>query len=77
MEDYERIAAAANVSKESLAQFLLEAALSRADTVLGPMTVTAMPADQYKELLAALDSEPKTIPEIAAALQRPLRFRHR
>lgn len=75
--DYDRIAAAAQSSNQSLSQFLLEAALHQADTVLGPMAVTAMPVDQYESMLDALDADPVVVPELAKALREPVRFQMR
>lgn len=69
--DRERIGAAARARHESVAKFVSRAALKEADDVLGrEVDVTRMPADQFEELLAALDRPAQVIPAIAREAAR-------
>jgi len=63
--DRERIGAAAKARHESVAKFVSRAALREADDVLGRrVDVTWMPAEQFEELLTALDRPAQVIPAL-------------
>lgn len=53
--DKHRIEQAARVTHESTSAFVVHAAIDRADQILARADVTIMPAEQFDELLAALD----------------------
>jgi uncharacterized protein (DUF1778 family) len=70
----EHIVRAAELSNESVSSFVLLAAASAADKVLARAGHTVMPADQFDELLAALDL-PDEAPVIARQSQRARKYR--
>lgn len=70
-----RITAAASANNESISKFLLRTALKEADAILGPVDVTLMPADQYADLIAALDEDPEVNPAIVRLAQQARQFR--
>ncbi|MFD5825167.1 DUF1778 domain-containing protein [Lentzea sp. NPDC060358] len=51
-----RVERAAELSKQSTSSFVVEAATEAADKVLARADVTIMPAEQFDELMAALDT---------------------
>jgi uncharacterized protein (DUF1778 family) len=55
-ESKARIERAAKLNHESVSSFVLHAATDAADRVLARAEITLMPADQFDELLAALDA---------------------
>ncbi|MCW2944832.1 MAG: hypothetical protein JWR24_1549 [Actinoallomurus sp.] len=67
------IARAAAALGESVSSFVLRAAQEEARRVLASPDVTLMPAEQFDELIAALD-EPDEIPALRQATARPRRY---
>ncbi len=67
-----RLRAAAEVSRQSLTEFVLGAAAARAEELLA--TGTWVPAEYFDRLLAALDEPPEPIPVLARAARRRRRF---
>jgi uncharacterized protein (DUF1778 family) len=72
-EEHELVSRAAEVSNQSTSSFVLAAARAQASKVLARADVTMMPADQFDELMAALD-EPRDIPKLAELARKPRRF---
>ncbi|HUZ25024.1 MAG TPA: DUF1778 domain-containing protein [Streptosporangiaceae bacterium] len=72
----EHIVRAAELSNESVSSFVLLAAAAAADKVLARASYTVMPADQFDELLAALDL-PEEAPTLVQTGQRTRRYRRR
>jgi len=68
-----RIAQAARAQSTTVSAFVLEAVIAAADLVLARADHTLMPADQFDELMAALD-EPDEAHVLAALAARPRRF---
>lgn len=67
------VSEAAAAVHESVSSFVARAARAEADRVLARAEVTLIPAAQFDEMIAALDSgEP--IPALAAEAARPRRF---
>src|SRR5487761_1621891 len=56
--------AAAEASRRSVSQFVLESALSRAEEALADRRSFGLNAKQWKAFLAALDAPPRTVPRI-------------
>ena len=69
----EHIARAAELSNESVSAFVLLAAAAAADKVLARASHTIMPADQFDELLAALDA-PDEAPALARQSQHARKY---
>lgn len=69
----EHIARAAELANESVSSFVLSAATGAAEKMLARADHTVMPADQFDELLAALDA-PDEAPALARLSQRPRRY---
>jgi uncharacterized protein (DUF1778 family) len=65
---------AARHLRESVSDFTRNAALDRAQHVLARAEVLLMPADQFDDLLASLDTADEA-PVLAEALARPRRFK--
>jgi uncharacterized protein (DUF1778 family) len=72
-EDHDLITRAANASNVTTSSFVLAAARTEASRVLARTDMTIMAADQFDELMAALDT-PGEIPTLAALASRPRRF---
>lgn len=70
----EHIVRAAELSNESVSAFVLLAAAAAADQVLARASHTTMPADQFDELLAALDA-PDEAPALVQLGQRTRGYR--
>lgn len=64
-ESERRIVEAAAMSSESISAFIVRAARTEADRVLGRADLTFMPAEQFDTIVASLDQ-----PEEAPALTR-------
>lgn len=71
----QRITKAAAVRQESVSAFVLAAAVREADHVLARADVTPMPAEQFDELINALDT-PDPAPALTRTAARPRRFTH-
>ena len=69
----EHIVRAAELSNESVSSFVLSAAETAADKVLARASHTVMPADQFDELLAALDA-PDEAPVLTQLGQRRRKY---
>jgi uncharacterized protein (DUF1778 family) len=67
-----RLEQAAAMTRQSTSSFVAEASIAAADKVLGAADVTFMPAEQFDELMAALDV-PDDAPELARLAARPSR----
>lgn len=68
-----RIERAAKLSHESISGFVVQAAAGAADQVLARADVTVMPADQFDELLSALDVADEA-PALARLAKREPRY---
>jgi uncharacterized protein (DUF1778 family) len=75
-EEHDLITRAADASHVTTSSFVLAAARSEASRVLARADVTIMPADQFDELMAALDT-PEPIPTLARLAAAPRRFTRR
>lgn len=75
LERKTRLEAAAAVAEESVSQFVLDAAIEKADQILGPGPVDLWPAHQFDALLAALDEPARTLPKLAQVHARERRSR--
>lgn len=69
-DDAHVIARAAALLNASISSFVGDAALVKAETVLGRADRTIMPAAQFGEMIAALD-DPTPVPELVALINRP------
>jgi uncharacterized protein (DUF1778 family) len=72
-ESEQRIMAAAKLAHEPVSTFILEAALSAADRLLGRTDTTLMPAEQFDALMASLDT-PDYAPGLSRIGAQPSRF---
>ena len=62
---------AAEATHKTLSDFVLESALSRADTVLSERQTFRLETERWKAFLAALDAPPKSRPRLARLLNEP------
>jgi uncharacterized protein (DUF1778 family) len=74
-ESEDRINRAAAIERVSVSAFILDAATAAADRVLARTDTTAMPADQFDALIAALDVADEA-PQLARVAGRGRRFEH-
>jgi uncharacterized protein (DUF1778 family) len=65
---------AATVAKQSLSEFVLESAMSRAQETLPDRPQFGLSAEQWKAFHAALDAPPKSLPRAATLLREPSVF---
>ncbi|GGM02486.1 type II toxin-antitoxin system TacA family antitoxin [Micromonospora yangpuensis] len=75
-ETSDLLARAARTRDESVSSFVLKAARTEADRVLARADRTIMPAEQFDEMMAALD-KPDESTRLADIAARPRRFRRR
>jgi uncharacterized protein (DUF1778 family) len=70
--EHELISRAADASNQSMSAFVLAAAMATANSILARADTTIMPAEQFDELMASLDT-PDEAPNLAriAARLRP------
>lgn len=68
-----RIERAAKLSRQPISRFVIEAATAAADRVLARSDLTMMPADQFDELFAALDTADEA-PALKTLAKRERRF---
>lgn len=68
----ERLRAAAEISHESLTDFVLGAAALRADEVLATKTLVA--SDYFDRLVDALNEPPIAMAELAVVAKREMRY---
>jgi uncharacterized protein (DUF1778 family) len=66
--------AAARVTRRSLSEFVLESALARADETLADRNRFGLNAEQWDAFQAALDAEPRSLPNAARLLREPGMF---
>jgi len=71
--DAQVIARAATLLNESVSAFVVGAAVEKAETVVARADRTIMPAEQFDEMIAALD-DPAPIPQIVALASRTRRI---
>jgi uncharacterized protein (DUF1778 family) len=69
-----RISEAAELLGEPVSAFVVRSARAEADKVLARAHRTVMPAEQFDQLIAALD-EPDEAPMLTEIANRPRRFR--
>ena len=69
-----KLQTAANVSKRSVSEFVLESALVRAEETLADRTRFGLDADQWKAFLKALDASPRDLPRLKRLLEEPSVF---
>jgi uncharacterized protein (DUF1778 family) len=62
---------AAEASHKTLSDFVLESALTRADSVLAERQVFRLDAERWAAFLAALDARPRPRPRLARLLNEP------
>jgi uncharacterized protein (DUF1778 family) len=62
---------AAQVSHKTLSDFVLESALTRADSVLADRQIFRLDARRWNAFMAALDAPPKARPRLARLLTEP------
>lgn len=67
---------AAAVMHESVSAFVVRSARDEAARVLARSDLTLMPADQFDQMLAALDTAPRPVPALAHASAEARRFKH-
>lgn len=70
----EHIVRAAELSDQSVSAFVLTAAVTAAEMLLARAGHTVMPADQFDEMISALDT-PDEAPALARQAQRPRKYR--
>lgn len=68
------LAAAASLTHESVSAFVVRSARDEAARLLARSDLTMMPAGQFDEMIAALDSPPRRIPALADAASRRRRL---
>jgi uncharacterized protein (DUF1778 family) len=68
----DKLVAAAQMTHESLTDFVLGAASRHADDILAAWT--SVPSDYFDQLLSALDEPPVVIHSLALVAKRDLRF---
>jgi uncharacterized protein (DUF1778 family) len=62
---------AAQVSHKTLSDFVLESALTRADSVLADRQIFKLDARRWNAFMAVLDAPPKARPRLARLLTEP------
>ena len=62
---------AASVAKQSVSEFVLESALSRAEETLPDRQYFGLNIEQWAAFQAALDSPPRPLPRLSALLREP------
>jgi uncharacterized protein (DUF1778 family) len=62
---------AAEISRQSLSDFVLRSALARADEVLADRGIVRLNDEQWTAFVAALDSRPKPRPRLRRLLNQP------
>jgi uncharacterized protein (DUF1778 family) len=62
---------AAESSRESVSDFVLRSALSRADEILADRRVITLDDEQWEAFMAALDAPPKPRPRLKRLLTEP------
>lgn len=70
----QQLQSAASVSHQSLSEFVLESALSRANETLPDRQHFGLDADQWAAFQAALDAPPQSLPRLATLLRKPSVF---
>jgi uncharacterized protein (DUF1778 family) len=63
--------AAAEASRRSVSEFVLESALARADEALADRQTFSLNSTQWKAFLAALDAPPRPLPRLKQLLKEP------
>lgn len=71
-----RIERAARLTRETISAFVVRSAATEADHVLARADVTIMPADQFDELFASLESA-EIAPELARLARRERRYKRK
>ena len=71
-DERERIEQAASTAGLSVSAFVVEVAVERADQIIAAATTTVVPADDFDDLLAALDDSGDA-PRLAEAAKRSRR----
>jgi len=66
--------AAAEAQHKSLSEFVLDTAITKAETVLAERRVFSLSADAWDAFQAALDSPPQTYPRLQKLLNTPSIF---
>lgn len=72
-----RLRRAAEMSHQSVTDFVLDAAEQRAEEILISAAVTVVPAEFFDQLYAALDAPAEDNPSLAALAGRPRSFEQR
>jgi uncharacterized protein (DUF1778 family) len=76
-EHKERIRHAAELRHTSLSQFILDAAINRADEVIAEQQVTVLPAAFFDEFYNSLSRPAEAIPALQAIAARPRPYQQR
>lgn len=77
VERAQRIRDAADLSRESVSAFVLNAASQRADQVIAAASVTVAPADWFDAVWQALEAPPSPNPALRARARGPRRVTSR
>lgn len=70
----QQLQSAAQVSHQSLSEFVLESALARASETLPDRQQFGLDAEQWAAFQAALDAPPRALPRMAKLLREPSVF---
>ena len=67
----QRLYAAAQAEQRSVSEFVLQAALERADETLADRRVFSLSSEQWAKFQAALDAPPRDLPRLRKLLNTP------
>jgi uncharacterized protein (DUF1778 family) len=70
-EAKQKLQAAAEVSRRTVSEFVLESALVRAEETLADRTRFNLDADRWKAFLEALDAPPRDLPRLSRLFREP------
>lgn len=70
-QDKRTLQAAAQASRRSVSEFVLESALARADEALADRRSFGLKEEQWKAFVAALDAPPRPLPRLERLLEAP------
>ncbi len=68
------LAAAANDTRRSVSDFILESALSRAEETLADRRLFGLDAERWEAFMAALDAPPRPLPRLEQLFATPSIF---
>ena len=76
-EAKEKLQAAAQASRRSVSEFVLESALVRAEETLAGRTRFGLDAERWRMFLEALDAPPRDLPRLDRLFREPSVFERR